>query len=110
MYIYERQELAEHPMFQQAIMLSEMQIDKEWRSIYRDPSGELAVSFYGKLSEDNVKTVLMHFMDLVDGDTDLNKISPKYNVDYSYANGHHANGEKEYTQIFTPDGYDYSRF
>jgi hypothetical protein len=52
----------------------------------------------------------MHFIDLVDGDADFNKLSPKYNVDYSYGNGHHANGESEYTLIFTPDNYDYSRF
>ena len=110
MYIYEKSELAEHPMFQQAVMLSEMQTNATWRSIYRDTSGELAVSFYGKLSEENIKTVLIHFKDLIDGDTDTNNISCKYGIDYSYENGHHANGEKEYTQVFTPDGYNYSQF
>jgi hypothetical protein len=110
MYIYERQKLAEHPMFQQAIILCEMQTNTKWRSIYRDKSGELAVSFYGKLSEDNIKTVLMHFKDLIDGDTDITAISCKYNIDYSYNNEHHANGEKDYTQVFTPDGYNYSQF
>ena len=110
MYIYERHELVDHPQFLDAIILSEMQTSKKWRSIYRDKTGELAISFYGKLSESNIKTVLMHFKDLIDGDTDTNNISCNYGVDYSYANGHHANREKEYTQIFTPDGYDYSKF
>ena len=110
MFIYEKTELAEHPMFQQAIMLCEMQTKGEWRSIYRDPSGELAVAFYGKLTEEEVKTVLMHFKDLIDGDTNTDNISCKYLIDYSYSNDHHSNGEREFTQIFTPDGYDYSQF
>lgn len=110
MYIYKKSELVEHPMFWNAILLSEMQTNAQWRSIYMDKSGELAVSFYGKLSEDQIKTVLMHFKDLIDGDTNVDAISCEYNTDYTYDNGHHANGEKEYTQIFTPDSYDYSRF
>ena len=110
MYIYEKSELVEHPMFWNAILLSEIQTNAKWRSIYMDKSGELAVSFYGKLSEEQIKTVLMHFKDLIDGDTDVNNISCKYGVDYSYDNGHHANGEKDYTQVFTPDGYNYSQF
>jgi hypothetical protein len=110
MYIYEKPELVEHPEFQQAIILSEMQTNAQWRSIYRDKSGELAISFYGKLTEDQIKIVLMHFKDLIDGDTNVDNISCKYGVDYSYDNGHHANGEKEYTQVFTPDGYNYSQF
>lgn len=110
MYIYEKSELTEHPQFFEAVLLSEMQTKAKWRSIYRDKSGELAVSFYGKLTEEQIKTVLMHFKDLIDGDTDTDNISCKYGIDYSYDNGHHANGEKEYTQIFTPDGYDYSKF
>ena len=110
MYIYEKSELKEHPMFQQAVMLSEMQTKAQWRSIYRDKAGELAVSFYGRLSEEQIKIVLMHFKDLIDGDTDTNSISCKPCTDYSYSNMHHSNGEEEYTQVFTPDGYDYSRF
>lgn len=110
MYIYERQELAEHPMFHQAIILSEMQIGTKWRSIYRDKSGELSVSFYGKLTEEQIKTVLMHFKDLIDGDTDIPSISCEYNVDYTYSNLHNADKEGPYTQVFTPDGYNYSRF
>ena len=110
MYIYERQELAEHPMFQQAVMLSEMTTGSKFRSIYRDKSGELSVSFYGKLSEEQVKTVLMHFKDLIDGDTDVPSIHCEYNVDYTYSNLHGADKEGPYTQVFTPDGYNYSRF
>jgi len=110
MYIYKREELAEHPIFMQAIMLSEMQTGANWRSIYRDKSGELSVSFYGKLTEQQVKTVLMHFKDLIDGDTDVSSISCKHGVDFTYSNLHGADKEGPYTQVFTPDGYDYSRF
>lgn len=110
MYIYEKSALTEHPQFFEAVLLSEMQTKAKWRSIYMDKSGELAVSFYGKLTEEQIKTVLMHFKDLIDGDTDINNISCKFNIDYSYYNEHHAIGEKVHTQIFTPDGYDYSKF
>ncbi len=109
MYIYEKSELTEHPQFFEAVLLSEMQTKAEWRSIYRDKSGELAVSFYGKLTEDQIKTVLMHFKDLIDGDTDTNNISLEYGIDYNYSNKEGI-GEKPFTQIFTPDGYDYSNF
>ena len=107
MYIYEKSKLAEHPMFQQAVMLSEMTTKAEWDSLYRDKSGELAIKFKGKLDESQIKTILMHFKDLIDGDTDVEKISCKAMVDYAHG---YSNQEGRYTQIFTPDGYDYSRF
>lgn len=72
-----------------------------------DPNGELSVCFNGKLSEEQVKTVIMHFKDIIDGDTDVDKINPKVNVDYVICNRHHADNEGEFTQVFTPDGYDY---
>lgn len=110
MYIYEREELAKHPELKQAVWLSGLQTGAKWRSIYRDKDGELSVSFYGKLTEQQVKTVLMHFKDLIDGDTDVSSISCKYNVDYAYSNPHSTDKEGPYTQVFTPDGYDYSKF
>jgi hypothetical protein len=110
MYIYKKEELAKHQMFMQAVTLSELMTKSAFRSLYRDKSGELAVSFYGRLSEDSIKGILMHFKDLIDGDTNLSEISCVYGVDYMYSNTHHSNGEKEFTQIFTPDGYDYSSF
>lgn len=110
MYIYKREDLQKHPMFDQAVMLSEMQIRAKWRSIYRDKKGELSVSFFGKLTEEQVKTVLMHFKDLIDGDTDLSSISCEYNRDYTYSNPHDADKEGAFTQVFTPDGYNYSQF
>ena len=110
MYIYEKSELAEHPMFEQAVILSEMTTGARWSSLYRDRDGEMAITFDGALEESQIKTILMHFKDLIDGDTDVPSISCKPNVDYVICNRHHADNRGEYTQIFTPDGYDYSRF
>ena len=110
MYIYEKSELVEHPMFWQAIILSEMTTGAKWSSLYRDKDGGLAVIFDGALNEEQIKTVLMHFKDLLDGDTNVRNISCKPNVDYVVCNRHHADNRGEYTQIFTPDGYDYSQF
>lgn len=111
MYIYERTKLAEHSMFEQAVELSILQTKKVWSSIYRDPTGELAITFIGKLDKDQIKTVLMHFKDLIDGDTDVNNISCKEDLDYAYRTKTLANHKVvDTTEIYTPDGYDYSQF
>ena len=108
MYIYDKTELIEHPMLNQVVALSEMTAQVNWRSIYMDKQGELSVSFYGQLSKGQIKTILMHFKDLLDGDTDVNNISCQYGFDYTYSSD--DNVLKEFTQVFTPDGYDYSQF
>lgn len=109
MYIYEKQELKDHPQIYNAVILCELQTHSRFCSIYRDKNGELTVSFYGILSENKIKNILMHFKDLIDGDTNVDNISCTQDKDYNYE---YANfyGEKDFTHIFTPDGYDYSKF
>lgn len=98
MYLYKKEELKEYPQFHDAILLCEY-MGLQWKSIYMDREGGLAISFKGKLNEEQVKTVLTHFKDIIDGDTNVEKISCEYLKDYEY--------EDDITRIYTPDGYDY---
>lgn len=74
------------------------------RSLYMDKSGECAISYYGRLNEHQIKEVIQMYSF---GDVCLDNINPVYRKDFTYDNGHHANGESEYTTIYTPDGVDY---
>jgi hypothetical protein len=78
----------------------------KFRSLYIDHSGECAISYYGRLTEQQIKEVMINFCYPME-DKSYDEITPQYNVDYHYENGHHYNGESEYTIIFTPDGLDY---
>lgn len=92
----------ENAFLHDAVMLCEMQGFK-LRSLYMDKDGECAVSFYGKLTEEQVKNILIQFY--LD-DVLLDDIHPEYYKDYRYRTPRN-NCEKEYTDIFTPDGIDY---
>ena len=76
------------------------------RSLYMDKSGECAISYYGRLSEQEIKEVMINFC-YPGEDKCYNDIQPKYLMDYTYDNVHHANGESNYTTIYTPDGLNY---
>ena len=76
------------------------------RSLYMDPSGECAISYYGKLSEQEIKEVMINFCYPYE-DKCYDEIHPVYMKDYTYDNGHHVNGESNYTTIYTPDGTNY---
>lgn len=93
----------ENAFLHDAVMMCEMQGFK-LRSLYMDKDGECAVSFYGKLTEEQVKNILIQFY--LD-DVLLDDIHPQYFQDYKYENGHNTDKEGEFTQIFTPDGIDY---
>ena len=74
------------------------------RSIYMDPTGECAISYYGHLSERDIKEVMINFC-YPDEDKCYDEIHPKLKKDFVYSI--HSNKEKDYTQIYTPDGLDY---
>lgn len=76
------------------------------RSLYMDKSGECAISYYGRLSEQEIKEVMINFC-YPGEDKCYDGIHPEYRKDYTYDNGHHANGESNYTTIYTPDGLNY---
>lgn len=64
------------------------------RDVYMDNRGELAISFFGKLSKEDIKFVIMQFC------KDDKKIAePEEHQDFVY--------RKDFTEIYTPDGVDY---
>ena len=78
----------------------------KFRSIYMDKSGECAISYYGKLTNNQIKEIMINFCYPME-DKCYDEIHPQYGIDYDYNNGHHANGESEFTTIYTPDGLDF---
>lgn len=103
--LYYKENLPE--VFKNAVMLCELTTDgAKFRSIYMDPNGELSINFDGHLSNEQVKTVIMHFKDIIDGDTNVDKITTEPFVDFVRWDSKND----KYTQIFTPDGYNYKRF
>ena len=76
------------------------------RNLYMDPTGECAISYYGWLTEQQIKEVMINFC-YPGEDKSYDEVHPEYMKDYTYENGHHANGETNYTIIYTPDNLDY---
>lgn len=79
------------PQVYDAITLSEL-LGANWDSIYVDSNREIAIRFKGKLTPLQVKTITLHFMDIVLGDTDVTIVKN----DSFYSNG--------ITEIYLPDG------
>ena len=76
------------------------------RSIYMDPTGECAISYYGHLSERDIKEVMINFC-YPGEDKCYNEIHPKIWKNYTYEPGNRSENKMEYTVIYTPDGLDY---
>jgi hypothetical protein len=69
-----------------------------------DKSGECAISYYGRLSEQEIKEVMINFC-YPGEDKSYDEIHPSYNKDYYYP---YTDGtDEDYTIIYTPDGLDY---
>lgn len=100
MIAFSKEQLAEYPQLQDAITLCELG-GLKFRSIYIDPDGEIAITFDRLLTEERVKFVLMHLLDIIYGDCNVSAIKPKQDVDFVY------NFAGRCTQIFTPDGLDF---
>lgn len=102
MYIT-KENLAKYPEFHQAVQLCEL-MGMSWRSIYVDPSYELAITFKGTLSKEQVKNVIMHFCDLLVGECDSEAIKPELYQDYRYKD---FSGQE--TEVYTPDDWSFER-
>ena len=100
MVAFKKEQLAEYPQLQDAITLCELG-GLKFKSIYMDPNGEISIIFDRLLTEERVKFVLMHLLDIIYGDCNVSAIKPKQNVDFVY------NFAGRCTQIFTPDGLDF---
>ena len=76
------------------------------RSLYMDKSGECAISYYGHLTEQQIKEVMINFC-YPGEDKSYDDIHPKVWKDYEYMKGNASEGRPNYTVIYTPDGLDY---
>lgn len=106
MYATTIQDIENPILHDAALVLSLRENDKEekiynFRSLYMDRSGECAISYYGKLTEHQIKEVMINFCYPME-DKSYDEIHPSYNTDYYY-----PDTDEEYTIIYTPDGLDY---
>ena len=76
-----------------------------FRSLYMDPSGECAISYYGYLTEEQIKEVMINYCYPYE-DKCYDEVYPEKGVDYNYNELDDAAG-KPFTIIYTPDGFDY---
>ena len=78
----------------------------KFRSLYMGNSGECAISYYGKLTEQQIKEVMINFC-YPGEDKSYDEIHPTIWNDYEYMKGNLSEGNPDYTTIYTPNGLDY---
>lgn len=78
----------------------------KFRSLYMDPTGECAISYYGHLTEQEIKEVMLNFC-YPGEDKSYDEIHPTIWEDYEFMKGNFSKGDPDYTTIYTPDGLDY---
>ena len=76
----------------------------KFRSLYMDKSGECAISYYGYLTEQQIKEVMINFC-YPGEDKSYDDIYPTVWKDY--VKGNSSEDNSDYTTIYTPDGLDY---
>lgn len=103
----------ENPYLHDAAMTLSHRVDSKGNSIYKlrsiyiDPSGECAISYYGYLTEQQIKEVMINFC-YPGEDKSYDEIHPVEHKDFVYGGDHvQYSNDSEYTQIYTPDGLDY---
>lgn len=104
MFTYNKEELPEK--LHDAVLLCEL-MGMKWTSLYMDPKGELAISFEGKLLEEQIRNVQMHFLDIVYNDTNMSRVKTEEFKDYIYL-GNKQEGQR--TVVYTPDGINYKKY
>lgn len=78
----------------------------KFRSLHMDKSGECAISYYGHLTEQQIKEVMINFC-YPREDKSYDEIHPKVWKDYEFMKGNSSERNPDYTTIYTPDGLDY---
>lgn len=76
------------------------------RNLYMDPTGECAISYYGWLTEEQIKEVMINFC-YPGEDKSYDEIHPIVWKDYEYMKRNSSEGTPDFTAIYTPDGLDY---
>lgn len=94
-----------------ALVLSLRENDKgekifKFRSLYMSKSGECAISYYGYLTKQQIKEVMMNFCYPLE-DKSYDEIHPRIWKDYEYMKGNPSEEAPDYTTIYTPDDLDY---
>lgn len=89
-----------------ALVLSLRENDKgekiyKFRSLYMSWSGQCAISYYGHLTAQQIKEVIINFC-YPGEDKSYDEVHPSYNIDYYY-----SDTDEDFTVIYTPDGLDY---
>lgn len=79
----------------------------KFRSIYMDKNGECAISYYGKLSKDEVKELMVNYC-YPGIDMCQDQINPEYLLDYTYDVDSRSMEESDFTTIYTPDNVNYN--
>ena len=97
----------EIPFLHDATMVCE-EIGHKLRSIYVDPNGECAISYWGDLSLIDRARVLQNYLPYDAPFEECYKMAQNKNYTrwFSECTAKHPNG---YTQLYTPDGIDYRK-
>lgn len=111
MYTTSIQDIENPILHDAALVLSLRKNDKgekiyKLRSLYMDKSGECAISYYGHLTEQEIKEVMINFCYPLE-DKSYDDIEPTVWRDYEYFIGNPSKKSLNYTTIYTPDGLDY---
>ncbi|MBQ7429416.1 MAG: hypothetical protein IJV29_07080 [Butyrivibrio sp.] len=111
MYATAIQDIENPILHDAALVLSLRENDKgekifKFRSLYMDKSGECAISYYGHLTEQQIKEVMINFCYPME-DKSYDAIHPTVWKDYEYMKGNSSERNPDYTTIYTPDGLDY---
>ena len=95
----------ENPFLHDAALVCEKKGFK-LRSLYMDPSGECAVSYWGDISLMDSATILLNYLPYDAPYEECYKLAKECNYRrwYKGDDKEHPNG---FTQFFTPDGIDY---
>lgn len=111
MYATSIQDIENPILHDAALVLSLRENDKgekifKFRSLYMDKSGECAISYYGHLTEQQIKEVMINFCYPLE-DKSYDEVHPTVWKDYEFMKGNSSEGNPDYTTIYTPDGLDY---
>lgn len=80
----------------------------KFRSLYMNKNGECVISYYGYLTEQEIKEVMRNFCYPME-DKSYSDIHPRPFWDYEYWKGNSYENKPDYTTICTPKGLNYNK-
>lgn len=111
MYAITIQDIENPFLHDAALALSLRENDKgekiyKFRSLYMDKYGQCAISYYGFLTEQQIKEVMINFC-YPREDKSYDEIHPTVWKDYEFMRGNSSEKNPDCTTIYTHDGLDY---